>query len=148
MYTLLLSPTVYIFIVIFYACARPLYFFFTPLYFYFLFLATYTLSNTAATHVATQVGTHLASVKVLGQNSLNFLPIPFALATCVPTSCRRIFERTSLPFARGRRCTHTCWRTCRQSVMTRKQVGAHVEQQFEPLVWRHLWQHVASVKAL
>ena len=43
---------------------------------------------------------------------------PFTLATCCHTSCRRIFERTSVPFARGRRCTQTCRRTCRQCEST------------------------------
>jgi len=41
-----------------------------------------------ATHVATQVAAHVASVKGLGHKSLNLLPSPFTLATCAATSLR------------------------------------------------------------
>jgi len=41
-----------------------------------------------ATQVEQQVAAHVASVKGLGHKSLNLLPSPFTLATCVATSLR------------------------------------------------------------
>ena len=51
---------------------------------------------------------------------------PFTLATCRHISCLR----TSVPCARGRRCTQSCRRTCRQCERTRQQVERLVSVSF------------------
>ena len=77
-----------------------------------------------ATHVATQVAQLVA--RLVSEN----------VAGTVHTGDMSPHKLPSVPFARGRRCTQTCRRVLSH--------WRHVRR----LVWRHVWQHVASVKAL